>query len=107
MVASGRAGFARLFTVDQANAMLPLVRAIVCDVVRLATDVSQRRERLALLLGRHGTSFFDHYHDELRGIEASVALDARRRPLGASRSVQSRPPSGTNTRARGGELSRG
>ena len=37
----------RLFTIEQANAMLPLVRAITLDLASLAQDVVERRQRLA------------------------------------------------------------
>ena len=39
----------RTFTVRQANAALPLVRAIVGDLVRVSHDVIERRQRLAFL----------------------------------------------------------
>ena len=47
----------RHFTVEQANAMLPLVRAVAKDLSDLSRDVIERRERLAhLLAGRNKQS---------------------------------------------------
>ncbi len=37
----------RLFTVEEANQRLPLVRLIVTDIVKLYEDVQERRERLS------------------------------------------------------------
>ena len=39
----------RYFTVEDANRMLPLVRAIVSDIVELSTDLTQRNDRLSIL----------------------------------------------------------
>ena len=36
----------KFFTVDEANASLPLVRAIVQDITALARDLHERQERL-------------------------------------------------------------
>ena len=44
----------RYFSVDQANQMLPLVRAITKDVTELAQDLMQRQERLSRLTPRKG-----------------------------------------------------
>ena len=49
---------ARLFTIEQANAMLPLVKAICSDLATLARDVMERRHRLALGGRVHKTSQF-------------------------------------------------
>ena len=42
----------KLFTVEQANAVLPLVRVIVRDLAALSCEVAERRSRLSELLGR-------------------------------------------------------
>jgi hypothetical protein len=66
------------FTVEQANAMLPLVRAIVKDLSDLSRDVIDRRERLAhLQAGRNGQST-DVYSEELTQIEEELEKDGRR-----------------------------
>lgn len=66
------------FTVEQANAMLPLVRAIVKDLADLSRDVIDRRERLAhLLSGRNGQAT-DVYREELVQIEEELEKDGQR-----------------------------
>jgi hypothetical protein len=66
---------AKLFTLQQANATLPLVQAIVTDLARLARDVEERRQRLALLMaGRQGKGH-DVYRDELEQIETELEKD--------------------------------
>ena len=68
----------RLFTIDQANAMLPLVRAITRDVVELATGVMERKQRLdALVKGRPARSS-DVYRDELEQTEEEIEKDVAR-----------------------------
>ena len=49
MAASDRAAGKRYYTPAQANAALPLVRAIVQDVVDLARELRERQERSATL----------------------------------------------------------
>ncbi len=67
---------AKLFTPEQANATLPLVRAIVTDMVDLARDVEERRQRLTLLMaGRHGTSSNPLYNEELEQTEIELEKD--------------------------------
>jgi len=66
------------FSVDQANAALPLVRAIVGDLVELARDVYERRRRLAVLLDGRRAGENDPYHEELVQIEHELAKDNRR-----------------------------
>jgi hypothetical protein len=68
----------RLFTVDEANAALPLVRAITADLARLSRDVIERRERLSHLHSGRPADSGDPYSDELAEIENELELDTRR-----------------------------
>jgi len=69
---------ARLFTIEQANAMLPLVRAITGDLAALARDVMQRRHRLSVLTAGRDLKANDPYADELAQMEAELERDALR-----------------------------
>ena len=69
---------ARLFTIEQANAMLPLVRAITGDLANLARDVMQRRHRLSELMTGRKLKPNDPYADELAQMEAELERDATR-----------------------------
>jgi hypothetical protein len=69
---------ARLFTIEQANAMLPLVRAITSDLASLARDMVDRRQRLALLTAGRKLKQGDPYSDELAQIEKDLQLDGQR-----------------------------
>jgi hypothetical protein len=72
------AGEPKIFTLDQANAMLPLVRAIVRDLAEHSRDVLDRRERLALLLSGRDDDSKDLYRDELTQIEDELHKDNER-----------------------------
>ncbi len=68
----------RIFTVEQVNAMLPLVKAIVKDLVELARDVVQRRERLANVAHPPESRPGDPYDQELAQVEDELEKDGRR-----------------------------
>ncbi len=69
----------RWFTVEQANAMLPLVRAITEDLVRQARSFFEREQRLERLRGNRELSDGDPYAEELLAIEQE--LDRQRDTL--------------------------
>ena len=66
----------KLFTPKEANAALPLVRAITTDLVQLSQDVIQRRQRLALLLTSRGDGPSDLHGEELEQMQADLEQDA-------------------------------
>jgi hypothetical protein len=70
----------RSFTVAEANAMLPLVRAIVDDIVRLFNEVAERRERLDRIRQSRGQRREDDnpYNEELQQVEDDLEKDIDR-----------------------------
>ncbi|HEX7447462.1 MAG TPA: DUF2203 domain-containing protein [Pirellulales bacterium] len=68
----------KVFTVEQANAALPLIRAIATDLAQLSRDVIERRERLSLLLSGRQRGARDVYGEELAHIEAELEKDTER-----------------------------
>lgn len=68
----------KLFTVEQANATLPLVSAIVGDLAHLAREVVDRRERLAHLMAGRELESGDPYEEELAQIEEELQKDTNR-----------------------------
>ena len=68
----------KIFTVEQANAVLPLVRSIARDLAQLSQEVIERRERLALLSGGRTSAAKDLYSEELVQIEEELEKDSER-----------------------------
>jgi hypothetical protein len=70
----------RTFTLEEANQRLPLVRAIVQDIVDLFRDVSERRDRLATIRARHGedSASSSLYSEENEQIEQDLKRDEER-----------------------------
>jgi hypothetical protein len=68
----------RLFTVREANAALPLVRVITRDMVELARDIVERRDRLQMLLVGRKLCPGNPYDDELAQMSDDLERDASR-----------------------------
>jgi hypothetical protein len=71
----------RLFTVAEANQMLPLVRAIVSDIVELFREVHDRRDRIARIRQFHKNeerAEGNLYREELDQIEEELEKDTSR-----------------------------
>lgn len=73
-----RAKQREFFSIEEANAMLPLVRAIVADLTELSRDVTDRRRRLSFLLAGRNPNNHDLYQEELVQIEQELEKDTRR-----------------------------
>ncbi len=68
----------KTFTIEEANAALPLVRAIVSDLARLSQEVTERRQRVSFLLNNRERNENDPYWQELAAVEASLETDSAR-----------------------------
>jgi hypothetical protein len=71
----------RYYTIEEANAALPLVRAIVADIVRQYRDVTERKERLVQVQRgrgarqRPGRTGDDPYSEEVAQVELDLERD--------------------------------
>ncbi len=71
--------FSRLFTPAEANAALPLVKAIVSDLAELTRDVVERRQRLEVLsAGREDKEPTDPYAEEMVEFKRELEQDTER-----------------------------
>jgi hypothetical protein len=79
MPASKPAAGKKYFTAAEANATLPLVRAIVRDITALARDLRERDERLKRVRAKeqHG-ALGDAYQEELQQVQADFERDLDR-----------------------------
>jgi hypothetical protein len=68
----------RFFTVEQANKMLPLVRAVVQDIVPLAQNLIERRERLLKARPSERVKRSEGHQEELDQMQQEFARDAAR-----------------------------
>jgi hypothetical protein len=76
---SDRAGQDRKsFTVELANAQLPLVRAILADIVELSGNMVDRRRRLNLLRSDRRSDSNDVYSEELAQVDRDLEADRER-----------------------------
>ena len=64
--------FEQMFTVEDANATLPLVRAICRDLSSLSHEVIERKDRLSILLAGRDENRDDLYRQELVQIEEEL-----------------------------------
>jgi hypothetical protein len=62
----------RLFTVDEANNALPLVRAIVQDITALAQELRERHERLTRLKPTERFRLSDAHEEELQQVRLEL-----------------------------------
>ncbi len=75
---SGR-GKKKFFTVAEANASLPLIRAIVRDITQLAQELRDRHDRLSRVLPpEQKPSIGPAYQEELERVRADFERDQER-----------------------------
>jgi len=68
----------KYYTVAEANAALPLVKAIVRDITELARDLRERQGRLARLKPQNGGVALDAHQEELQQALAEFERDQER-----------------------------
>jgi hypothetical protein len=78
MKATKRSRDKKYFTVAEANATLPLVRAIVRDVTQLARDLQERQDRLNRVQATGRATLGDAHREELQQIQVDFERDQER-----------------------------
>ena len=68
----------RIFTLAEANAMLPLVRSITRDLVKLSREVVDRHQRVEHLRAGRRITTGDPYDEELVHVEEELTKDRER-----------------------------
>ncbi len=71
----------RRFTLEQANAMLPLVKRITADIVRLSAEIEQRTELLAEVQAHHtrrSAREIEEYSEELQAVQRMLKIEVDR-----------------------------
>jgi hypothetical protein len=71
-------GKKKMFTPEQANAALPLVKVIVQDISNLARSLRDRQERITRLDGGKRGGLADAYREELQQVQAELERDDER-----------------------------
>ena len=71
-------GKKKYFTVAEANAALPLVRAIVSDITKLAEELRDRHERLSRVVPPERKMIGEAYREELEQVRADFERDQER-----------------------------
>ena len=66
----------KIFTVDEANRTLPLVRAIVKDLTELAAELGERKNRIERLQAGRDDQSSDIYGDEVAEVARQLEKDA-------------------------------
>jgi hypothetical protein len=68
----------KLYTAEEANAALPLVRASTADLVRVSRGLVERRQRVARLVAGRRLEKGDPYADELLCAQEELKRDIER-----------------------------
>lgn len=78
MPAHKRSPFKKLYTVQEANATLPLLRSILRDITELARDLKDRHERLSRVQVATPKAMGEPHHEEVQLILAEMERDQER-----------------------------
>src|SRR5215813_321487 len=78
MNARKKGGRKKYFTVAEANATLPLLRAILRDVTELARDLGERHERLSRVQPPPLSKLSDAHREEIQEMQAEFERERER-----------------------------